>query len=73
MSERVRSEPAEIVLKAAVEKLRELGLPLREQGWDANVMVRFAEADEDHYAVVSLDVKIWTGRVPIEARVDRSV
>jgi hypothetical protein len=69
MSERWSTEPVDILLHAAVDRLREAGRPLREHGWDAEIVVQAADPWDDHFFDVNLRIRIAApGRIPIEAR-----
>jgi hypothetical protein len=63
------TEPMEILLRAALERLRIAGVPMREDGWDANISVERAESDEDHVYDARLSIRIGHFlRIPDEAR-----
>lgn len=63
------TEPVDLLLHAAVERLRYAAKPLREAGWDAEVIVDASEPWDDHFYDVSLRIRIKSpNRIPIEAR-----
>lgn len=68
-TERWSTEPVDILVRHALQMMKEAGVPMRERGWPVEAIVTAAEPHEDHFYEVILRIKIHSpGRIPKEAR-----
>ena len=63
------TEPVDLLLHAAMDRMRAAAKPLRAAGWDARLIVENSQPGADHFYDVCLRIRIMApGPIPDEAR-----